>query len=149
MALGAKPNKVNANVFKVYFGAVSDANEYILAMRKEQVIRTPQKRYGTGAGPVYFTMLSDDRLLLDFIYTTDNFGSADSDWNKLMTRNTDSGEVPTEKFFLVAADAATPQVKKTHAMECKAEELRTFGEAEGGTLAKMILVITDNNVAIT
>lgn len=149
MTLGNEPNKVNANKYKVYFGSVSDANEYILAMRKEAVYRTPQKRYGTGAGPVYFTMLSDDRLLLDFIYTTDNFGTANSDWNKIMTRNAASGEVPTGSFFLVAADAATPQVKKTHAMKCKAEELRTFGEAEGGTLAKMILVIIDNNIAIT
>jgi len=148
MALGAKTNIVNANVYKVYFGSVSAANQYILATRKEAVYRTPQKRVATGAGPVYFTMLSDDKLLLEFAYTTSELGTGTSDWNAMIQRNALTGEVPTNSFFLVATDRNTTPISKTQTMTCKAEELRLFGAAEGETIAKLILVITDNDAVI-
>lgn len=147
MALGSKSATVNANVYKVYFGSVSAANQYILATRKEAVYRSPQKRVATGAGPVYFTMLSDDRLLLEFAYTSTELGTSDSDWNKLIERNATTGEVPEKSFFLVATDKNSNA--KTQTMKCKAEELRLYSGAEGETLAKLSLVITDNNIAIS
>ncbi len=148
MALGSKTAVVNANVYKVYFDSVSDANQYILATRKEAVYKAPQKRVATGAGPVYFTMLSDDRLLLEFAYTTSQLGTGTGDWNVMMQRNEDTGEVPENDLFLVAADVGSPQVTKTQIMKCKAEELRLYSGAEGETLAKLSLVIIDNDITI-
>lgn len=149
MTLGTKTATVNASVYKVYFDSVSAANQYILATRKEAVYRATQKRLPTGAGPVYFTMLSDDRLLLEFAYTTSELGSGSSDWNKLIERNITSGEVPENNFFLVGTDRAGSPVSKTQTMQCKAEELRLFAGAEGETLAKLSLVIIDNDVVIS
>jgi len=148
MALGSKDTVVNANVYKVYFGSVSASNQYILATRKEAVYRTPQKRVATGAGPVYFTMLSDDKLLLEFAYTTTELGTGTSDWNAMVQRNATTGEVPTNNFFLVATDRQSTPVSKTQTMICKAEELRLFSGAEGETIAKLVLVITDNDAVI-
>jgi len=148
MALGSKTTVVNANVYKVYFDSVSDSNQYILATRKEAVYRSAQKRVPTGAGPVYFTMLSDDRLLLEFAYTTSELGSGSSDWNTLIQRNAVSGEVPENNFFLVGTDRAASPVSKTQTMRCKAEELRLYSGAEGETLAKLSLVIIDNDAVI-
>ena len=149
MALGAKTGVVNANAYKIYLTAVSSANQYIMATRKEAVYRSPQKRLATGAGPVYFTMLSDDRLLLEFAYTTTELGSDGSDWNKMLIRNANSGEVPENTFFLVGTDRNPSPKKATQTMKCKAEELRLFGGAEGETIAKLSLVIIDNDNSIT
>lgn len=149
MALGSKTAVVNANVYKIYFDSVQASNQYLLATRKEAVYKKAQKRVPTGAGPVYFTMLSDDRLLLEFAYTTSELGSGSSDWNKLIESNATSGEVPENNFFLVATDRAGSPVSKTQTMRCKAEELRLYSGAEGETLAKLSLVIIDNDIQIS
>jgi len=94
-------------------------------------------------------MLSDDRLLLEFAYTTSELGSGTSDWNKLIESNATTGEVPENDFFLVATDRAGTPVSKTQVMVCKADELRLYGGAEGETLAKLSLVITGNDIVIT
>lgn len=150
MAIGAKTGIVNANAYRIYLTAVTAASQYIMATRKEAVYKTPQKRLATGAGPVYFTMLSDDRLLLEFAYTTTELGATDSDWNKMLIRNSNSAEVPENTFFLVGTDRNPAGVKKaTQTMKCKAEELRLFAGAEGETIAKLSLVIIDNDNVIT
>jgi len=149
MTLGSKPRIVNANAFRVYLTSVSASNQYIMATRKEAVYRSAQKRLATGAGPVYFTMLSDDRLLLEFAYTTTELGSGGSDWNTMLQRNANSGEVPQNKFFLVGTDRNASPGVATQTMECKAEELRLFSGAEGETIAKLSLVIIDNDPVIS
>ena len=144
MVLGTKSEVVNANVFKVFFGAAG-TDEYILATRKEVIYKAPQKRVATGAGPVYFTMLSDDRLLLEFAYTTGEVGnSVPQNWDEMLQRNATTGEVPENAFRIEATDRQGSPVTKTHAFSvCKAEELRARSGAEGETLASLTLVITD------
>lgn len=149
MTLGSKPRVVNANAYKIYLSGVSPSNQYIMATRKEAVYRTSQKRLATGAGPVYFTMLSDDRLLLEFAYTTTELGNDGSDWNKMLIRNANSGEVPENNFFLVGTDRNPSPGVATQTMTCKAEELRLFAAAEGETIAKLSLVIIDNDNSIS
>lgn len=149
MTLGSKNAVVNANVYKIYFGSASSTNEYILATRKEAVYRVPQKRVPTGAGPVYFSMLSDDRLLLEFAFTTSELGSGTSKWNSMIQRNSTSGEVPENTFSLVATNRAETPISKTQTMKCKAEELRLYSGAEGETIAKLSLIIIDNDITIS
>lgn len=149
MVLGAKNEAVNANKFKIFFGAIG-TDQYILATRKEAVFRSPQRRLPTDAGPVYFTMLSDDQLLLDFAYTTGEVGNGvPANWDEMLQRNAASGEVPTNAFRIEATDSQGTPVTKTHPMNCKAEELRVFAPAEGETLAKLILRIIDNEPSVT
>ena len=144
--LGAKLEKVNANVFKVFFGA---SDEYILATRKEFDFRADQFRLPTGAGPVYFTMLSNDRLLLEFAYTTGEVGnSVPANWDEMMKRNALTGEVPENLFTIQATDAQGAPVTKSHPMNCKATRLRGFAGAEGGTLAQLELQVIDNEPTV-
>ena len=112
MALGSKTATVNANVYKLYFGSVAAGNEYILVTRKEAVYRVPQKRVPTGAGPVYFSMLSDDRLLLEFAFTTSELGSGTSKWNSMIQRNASTGEVPENTFVLAREGVAETVFQK-------------------------------------
>lgn len=144
MVLGTKTEVVNANVFKVFYGAAG-TDEFILATRKEFIHRSPQKRIPTGAGPVYFTMLSDDQLLLDLAYTTGEVGnSVPQNWDEMLKRNATTGEVPENAFRVEATDRQGAPVTKTHAFSiCKAEELRVFASGEGETIARLTLRITD------
>ena len=146
-SLGAKNEKVNANVFKIFIGA----DDYILATRKEFIHRAPQKRIATGAGPVYFTMLSDDRLILQFAYTTGEVGnSVSANWDEMLKRSATTGEVPTNAFSIKATDEQTPTpTTKTHAFNAKCTMLRVYGGAEGETLADMELQITDNEPSVS
>jgi len=149
MVLGAKNEAVNANKFKIFFGATG-TDQYILATRKEAVFRAPQRRLPTDAGPVYFTMLSDDQLLLDIAYTTGEVGnSVPQNWDEMLKRNASSGEVPTNAFRIEATDSQETPATKKHPMNCKCEELRLFAAAEGETMAKLILRITDNEPSVT
>lgn len=149
MSLGAKNEVVNANKFKIFFGPSPDVTQYILAVRKEMVFRAPQKRLATDAGAVYFTMLANDQLLLDFAYTTGEVGnSVPSNWDEMFQRNALSGEVPTNVFRVEATDSQTVPITKVHPMNAKAEELRASANAEGETVAKLILRITDNEPSV-
>jgi len=137
------------NKLKIFFGAAG-TNQYILAVRKEMIFRAPQKRLATDAGPVYFTMLSDDQLLLDIAYTTGEVGtSVPQAWDEMFKRNADSGEVPENAFRIEATDRQTTPTTKTHPMNCKAVELRVFGAAEGEVLASLVLQITDTEPSVS
>lgn len=148
MVLGTKNEKVNANKFKIFFGAAG-TDQYILATRKEFVHRAPQKRVATDAGPVYYTMLSDDQLLLDIAYTTGEVGnSVPQNWDEMLQRNSSSGEVPENAFRIEATDGLS--TTKTHAFSiCKLEELRVFAAAEGETMARLVLRITDTEPSVS
>ena len=149
MSLGAENEVVNANKFKIFFGAAG-TNQYILATRKEFIHRAPQKRLATDAGPVYFTMLSDDQLLLDIAYTTGEVGnSVPQNWDEMLQRNALSGEVPENAFRIEATDRQSTPTTKTHAFNCKLEELRVFSAAEGEVLASLVLRITDTEPTVT
>lgn len=149
MVLGTKFEVVNANVFKIFFGAPG-ANEYILATRKEFDFRADQKRLATGAGPVYFTMLSNDRLLLEIAYTTGEVGtSVPQAFDEMMQRNSASGEVPTNLFTMVATDRQGTPVTKNHPMNAKCTRFRGFAGAEGETLVQLELQIIDNEPSVT
>ena len=146
MSLGATNEVVNANKFAVFFGASS---EYILAVRKEVVYNAPQKKLATGAGPVFFTMLADDQLLLEFAYTTGEVGNGvGANWDEMLKRNATTGEVPEEEFRIKATDRQGSPVTKTHTMNCKATQLRCWGGAEGETLASLRLQIIDTEPSI-
>lgn len=151
MVLGTKNEVVNANKFKIFFGAAG-TDQYILAVRKEFIHRAPQKRLPTDAGPVYFTMLSDDQLLLTIAYTTSEVGnSVPQNWDEMLQRNAATGEVPENAFRIEATDRLSPTpTTKTHAFSiCKLEELRVFGTAEGEVLASLVLRITDTEPSVT
>ncbi len=150
MVLGTKTEVVNANRFKIFFGAAG-TDDYILATRKEFIHRSAQKRVPTGAGPVYFTMLSDDRLLLEFAYTTGEVGnSVPANWDEMLQRNAATGEVPENAFRIQATDRQGTPITKTHNFSvCKAEELRVRAMAEGETIATLTLVITDLEPSVT
>lgn len=144
--LGTKKEIVNANVFKVFIGA----DDYILATRKEFDFRADQFRLATGAGPVYFTMLSNDRLLLAFAYTTGEVGNGvPANWDEMMKRNALTGEVPENAFSIQATDSQGTPVTKTHPMNCKATRLRGFAGGEGETIAELELQIIDNEPSVT
>jgi len=148
MVLGTKQEVVNANKFKIFFGAAG-TDQYILATRKEFIHRAPQKRLATDAGPVYFTMLSNDQLLLTIAYTTGEVGnSVPSNWDEMLQRNSLSGEVPKNAFRIEATDRQNTPVTKTHQLNCKCEELRVFGNAEGEVLASLVLRIIDTEPSV-
>ncbi len=148
MVLGSKSEVVNANFFKIYFGS---SEEYILATRKEFDFRAEQKRLATGAGPVYFTMLSNDRLLLELAYTTGEVGtSLPEAFDEMMQRSATTGEVPTNNFQIKATDRKNPgPTTKTHSMNAKCTRFRGFAGAEGETLVSLELQIIDNNMTVT
>ena len=151
MVLGTKLEVANSNKFKIFFGAAG-TDQYILATRKEFVHRAPQKRVATDAGPVYFTMLSDDQLLLTIAYTTGEVGnSVPQNWDEMLQRNASTGEVPENAFRIETTDRQTPTpTTKTHAFSiCKCEELRIFGSAEGEVLASLVLRITDTEPSVS
>lgn len=145
--LGAKNEAVNANKFAVFYGS---SDEYILATRKEFDFRADQTRVATGAGPVYFTQLSNDRLLLEFAYTTGEVGnSVPQNFDELMQRSATTGEVPENTFTIKATDRQGSPVTKSHPMLCKATRLRGFGGGEGETLIQLELQVIDNNMSVT
>lgn len=147
MSLGSKSEVVNANVFAIFFGT---SQEYILATRKEFDFRAEQRRLPTGAGPVYFTMLSNDRLSLEFAYTTGEVGnSVPSNWDEMMQRNAVTGEVPTNLFTIKATDRQGSPVTKNHPMNAKCTRFRGFAGAEGETLVSLELQIIDNEPTVT
>jgi hypothetical protein len=147
MSLGSKSEVVNANVFAIFFGST---NEYILATRKEFDFRAEQKRVPTGAGPVYFTMLSNDRLLLELAYTTGEVGtSLPQAFDEMMKRNASTGEVPTNLFTIKATDRAGAPVTKNHPINAKCTRFRGFAGAEGETLVSLELQIIDNEPSVT
>ena len=150
MVLGTKTEVANANKFKIFYGAAG-TDQYILATRKEFVHRATQKRLATDAGPVYFTMLSDDQLLLSIAYTTGEVGnSVPQNWDEMLKRNANSGEVPENAFRIEATDRLTPTpTTKTHQFNCKLEELRVFSAAEGEVLASLVLRITDTEPSVS
>jgi len=148
MSLGSKVEVVNANKFKIFFG--SGANDYILATRKEFDFRAEQKRLATGAGPVYFTMLSNDRLLLELAYTTGEVGtSLPQAFDEMMQRSNTTGEVPENLFEIRATDRQGAPVTKTHPMNAKCTRFRGFAGAEGETLVQLELQIIDNEPSVT
>ncbi len=149
MVLGTKLEIANANKFKIFFGAAG-TDQYILAVRKEFIHRAAQKRVATDAGPVYFTMLSDDQLLLDIAYTTGEVGnSVPQNWDEMLQRNSNSGEVPENAFRIEATDRQISPDTKTHQFNCKCEELRVFSAAEGEVLASLVLRITDTEPSVS
>jgi len=146
VSLGTKTEIVNANVLKIFIGV----DDYILASRKEFDHQAAQIRLATGAGPVYFTGLSNDRLLLEFAYTTGEVGnSVPANWDEMLQRNVATGEVPENAFSIKATDRQGTPVTKTHAFNAKCTRLRVFGGGEGETLAQLELQITDNEPTVT
>lgn len=146
VSLGTKLEIVNANKMKIFIGA----DDYILASRKEMDFQSQQIRFATGAGPVYFTSLSNDRLLLEFAYTTGEVGnSVPANWDEMFKRNAASGEVPENTFSIQLTDRQGTPVTKTHTMLCKANRLRVFGGAEGETVASLELQIIDNEPSVS
>ena len=149
MVLGDTNEVVNANKFKIFYGDTG-VEQYILALKKEFIHRAPQKRLPTDAGPVYFTMLSDDQLLLSIAYTTGEVGnSVPQNWDEMLKRDIDSGEVPTNEFRIEATDRQSTPQKKTHQFNCKLEELRAYSNAEGETTASLVLRIIDSEPSVT
>jgi hypothetical protein len=141
--LGSKTEVVNAAKFKVFLGA----DDYILATRKEFEHVAPQRRVPTGAGPVYFTMLSNDRLILEFAYTTGEVGnSVPANWDEMIKRNATTGEVPENAMSIQATDKSS--VTKTHSFNCKCTRFRSWALGEGETLAAMELQIIDENISV-
>lgn len=143
---GNKLEIVNASKFKIFIGG----DDYILASRKEFEHVAPQRRIATGAGPVYFTMLSDDRLSLEFAYTTGEVGnSVPANWDELIKRNATTGEVPTNGFSIQATDRQGTPDTKTHAFQCKCTRFRSWGLGEGETMAALELQIIDENASVS
>jgi len=139
--LGAKTEVVNSNKLGIFFGT---SDQYILATRKEIDYRKEQIRVATDAGPVYFTGLSNDKILLEFAYTTGEVGnSVPANWDEMLKANATTGEVPENTFTLKAVDRQGTPDTKSHTMLAKATRLRVFGGAEGETLAQLELQIID------
>ncbi len=147
MSLGSKDEVVNSNKLGIFFGST---NQYILATRKEVDYRKEQIRVPTDAGPVYFTGLSNDKILLEFAYTTGEVGnSVPENWDEMMKSNATTGEVPENQFEIKAVDRQGTPITRQHSMTAKATRLRVFGGAEGETLAQLELQILDNNILVS
>lgn len=146
--LGAKNEIINAQAVKVQFGAVPD--EYILAVRKDLDYVSPQRRIPTGAGPVYFTMLPDNKMRVSLPYTTGEVGaSVSSNFDELIKRNATTGEIPTNLWPLQFTDRQGTPITQKWSQSAKVIRLHVFALGEGETMVEIDLQIIDDEPTIT
>ena len=146
--LGSKLEIVNAQAVKVQFGAAPD--DFILAVRKDMDWNVPQRRVPTGAGPIYFTMLPDNKLRLTFPYTTGEIGfSVPANFDEMIRRNATTKEVPTNIWKLVWTDRQGTPLSNTWTMNGKVTRLHPFALGEGETMIEIDIQITDDEPVIT
>ena len=147
-SLGAKTEIVNAQAVKIQFGGGPD--DFILAIRKDLDYRSPQRRIPTGAGPIYFTMLPDNRMQLTFAWTTGEVGnSVAANWDEMIKRNATTKEVPENVWKLAFTDAQGSPTTKTFTHTCKVTRFHSFAAGEGETMAELELQIIDDDPAVT
>jgi len=146
--LGGKLEIVNAQAVKVRFGGTPD--DFILAVRKDLDYNSPQKRIATGAGPVYFTMLPDNKMHISFPYTTGEVGnSVPANFDEMVKRNATTKEVPTNTWLLAFTDRQASPDTNTWTHSAKVTRLHIFGLGEGETMVEIDLQIIDDEPSVT
>ena len=148
VTLGAKNEIVNAQAVQIRFGATPD--DYILAIRKDMDWNSPQRRVPTGAGPIYFTMLPDNKMHVTFPYTTGEVDNGvPANFDEMVKRNATTKEVPENTWKLVWTDAQGSPVSKTFTHTAKCTRFHIFGAGEGETMCELELQIIDDDPAVT
>lgn len=146
VSLGTKNEIVNAQNVLIQFGATPD--EYILAWRKDLEYLSPQRRVPTGAGPIYFTMLPDNKMRITVAYTVGEIGtSVASAFDEMIKRNATTSEVPKNSWKMSFTDNAGGNNLWTH--NGKVTRLHVFAGRIGETIVELDIQITDNVSTIT
>lgn len=147
VTLGAKNEAVNAQAVQVRFGATPD--DFILAVRKDMDWNSPQRRVPTGAGPIYFSMLPDNKMRLTFPYTTGEVDNGvPANFDEMVKRNATTKEVPTNLWHLKFTDRQGTPFANSWDMNAKVTRLHVFGLGEGETMVELDLQITDDEPVI-
>ena len=146
--LGAKNEIVNAQAVQVRFGATPD--DYILAIRKDMEWLSPQRRVPTGAGPIYFTMLPDNKMHLSFPYTTGEVDNGvPANFDQMVKRNSTSKEIPENLWHLKFFDRKSPTPSSNSwDQTAKVTRLHVWGLGEGETMVEIDLQIIDDEPII-
>lgn len=145
--LGAKNEIVNAQAVQIRFGATPD--DFILAIRKDLDWNSPQRRIATGAGPIYFTMLPDNKMHLSFAYTTGEVNNGvPANFDQMIKRNATTKETPTNVWHLKYTDRRGTPISNSWDQSAKVTRLHIISLGEGETIVEIDLQITDDEPII-
>jgi len=143
---GSKTSVVNAQAMYWNFAG----GKYLLLTNKRFSYRRPQKRIATGIGPIYFSMLSDNRFTVQVAYTTGEVGvGVPQAFDQMILANATTHEVPENTFTFTLTDRAGTPKTNTWTLKAKMTSLDVSGLGEGETLVDMEFQITDDVPAVT
>lgn len=145
-SLGAKNEKVNAQaiLWKI------SGDQYILLTRKRFSYRRPQRRFPTGAGNLFYSMLPDNRIAVQVAYTTGEVGtSVPAAFDEMVKANATTKEVPENTFTFTATDTQGTPASNVWTMAAKCTLMEVEAGPEGESVVNLEFQITDENPAVT
>lgn len=145
-SLGASKEWVNAQALKWFI----NSDEYIFLTRKRLRFQVPQKRVGTGAGNVFFTMLPDNRMSVTVLYTTGEVGtSVPQAFDEMVMRDATTKEVPENTYKFTATDRQGSPATNTITHLAKCTMMEVSAEAEGEVIVNLEFQILEDAPVVT